>query len=798
MKRERIRSHGNNASAELLRRSLYRARSQVIQQLRKRKRKSGCTGGKGDQSPIEPTPTEQVLTTTIEQPSSNSTKPLPKEEETTPTPTPKIDETASTPTPLIDAVTPTPAIDVTLPTPNPIIAVTSPTPAPTIDVTPIPTPTIAVPTPTSPLTIDVTTPTSPPTIGTAPLSPTTTLPTSPSPDNLIQLSPTSPAEKDATLEQILEILNDLSRNSNSSYQLLCNQLLRDQYLQQELQTPSSPSQISSPSTKSSPQLVAAAPPAISSTAAPQAISSSVPPVGERLPPPNVTISYTEQVRTPTVNPELRPVINIPDMFTTDQLPPSSSSLITTSTNTSSRPVITSVSAATIPQTISNHGNHCNHVVTSCSIMTSSGQVTSSSPPLNKTPDYTEPQPPQLPPRSEFSYLSDLSSLEGLLELLKEKGPLPSSNKGASSTEEMTTRCTCKSMLRCPLHERRKPGPKPRKAAPTPPHTTPVPTPTTTASSNGDQGTIRAKRKYCYRGSKKPYKFIPVNFKDCDLPANKDTIIGTGGLSSTMSPTGPTPKKSGRGGRRSRVAKPINIPPPPPIPPTSSVTTCIQAGLTPISPAPIMSDGKQRPVVTTPPSNTINLVPVPSVTATNFENTKLLKAVPIGNGLYRLEEASEHEVHGAGGSLSKPVFAADLPTLGAGGGVPGPATVAIATTNYNKAPITTPVITQQSSTVEHHPPAPAPPTVKRRRRNRNTAQIENKGSKPTPTTPVAAPNGGTIPSPGTTPDNTAALNQLIERLLESTGAAGAAAAAGLGDDRLLELISSLPNIQPQNC
>ena len=78
---------------------------------------------------------------------------------------------------------------------------------------------------------------------------------------------------------------------------------------------------------------------------------------------------------------------------------------------------------------------------------------------------------------------------------------------------------------------------------------------------------------------------------------------TGSLSSAM---GPTPKKSGRGGRRSRVTKPINIPPPPaPIPPTS-ITTCIQAGLTPISPAPIMTDGKQRPVVTTTPTNTINL------------------------------------------------------------------------------------------------------------------------------------------------------------------------------------------------
>ena len=37
----------------------------------------------------------------------------------------------------------------------------------------------------------------------------------------------------------------------------------------------------------------------------------------------------------------------------------------------------------------------------------------------------------------------------------------------------------------------------------------------------------ARKKYCYRGSKKPYKFIPETFKDCQLPANEDTVIGTG-------------------------------------------------------------------------------------------------------------------------------------------------------------------------------------------------------------------------------------------------------------------------------
>ena len=53
------------------------------------------------------------------------------------------------------------------------------------------------------------------------------------------------------------------------------------------------------------------------------------------------------------------------------------------------------------------------------------------------------------------------------------------------------------------------------------------------------------------------------------------------------------------------------------------------------------------------------VPVTSVSAPNFENSKLLKAVPIGNGLYRLEETTDISA----GGLSEPIL---TPHFGAGG------------------------------------------------------------------------------------------------------------------------------------
>ena len=46
-------------------------------------------------------------------------------------------------------------------------------------------------------------------------------------------------------------------------------------------------------------------------------------------------------------------------------------------------------------------------------------------------------------------------------------------------------------------------------------------------TRNDDAPKPARKKYCYRGSKKPYKFIPETFKDCQLPANEDTVIGTG-------------------------------------------------------------------------------------------------------------------------------------------------------------------------------------------------------------------------------------------------------------------------------
>ena len=66
-------------------------------------------------------------------------------------------------------------------------------------------------------------------------------------------------------------------------------------------------------------------------------------------------------------------------------------------------------------------------------------------------------------------------------------------------------------------------------------------------------------------------------------------------------------------------------------------------------------------MTAPHAPTIS-VPVTSVSGNNLEGSKLLKAVPIGNGLYRLEEANESEMQCD--ALSKPVYQADI-TLGNG-------------------------------------------------------------------------------------------------------------------------------------
>ena len=60
----------------------------------------------------------------------------------------------------------------------------------------------------------------------------------------------------------------------------------------------------------------------------------------------------------------------------------------------------------------------------------------SSPPPQAVPD-------QLPPKTEFNILSDMTSLENLLDILKENSPIM--DPGA-------LRCTCKTLLRCNLHD----------------------------------------------------------------------------------------------------------------------------------------------------------------------------------------------------------------------------------------------------------------------------------------------------------------------------------------------------------
>ena len=294
-------------------------------------------------------------------------------------------------------------------------------------------------------------------------------------------------EKKDTLNEILEILNDLSKNSSHSYQALCSQLLSEYMSGQtgesgacaanisprkmgtisSITIPlqdfpvSSPGMITSSSSSSSTSSTPTSstrPPAtsqttVSSVSRPSPVSSgpsqqttsvsqrssssdlshpeisvissnfntsdiltSGPrPFVKSAPPPNVTIAYNkEPSKPPAINPDLRPVINIPSLFDTPTPPVSS--------------------APQLPTTAPSD------------IVTSSQPTTPSS-----QPDKTAAQPPmtsrckspELPPRSEYNILSDMTSLENLLDILKENSPIR--DAGA-------LRCTCKTMLRCNLHD----------------------------------------------------------------------------------------------------------------------------------------------------------------------------------------------------------------------------------------------------------------------------------------------------------------------------------------------------------
>ncbi|KAL5263893.1 hypothetical protein ACHWQZ_G005092 [Mnemiopsis leidyi] len=385
-----------------------------------------------------------------------------------------------------------------------------------------------------------TTPATPATILPAPVTPPpTVLPTPPAP----------PTEKKDTLNEILEILNDISKNSSHSYQALCSQLLSEYMTGQGSEQtpatspkkrgtissitiplqdfpvhcpamstpaplpPSSTTLLTSSSLRSSTQpstshvSVSSASEKTITTEAPLrppnsespeisviSSTSTARPYVKSAPPPNVTIAYNKEPSKPTVNPDLRPVINIPSFFDTPN-------------PISPAPAVSASAPVAMPTVVSEPG---------CVTSLPQQPVTSS-----------RVKSPELPPRGEYNILSDMTCLENLLDILKENSPIR--DAGAQ-------RCTCKTMLRCNLHDI---GPGKKRQAPIKPRK---------VLTRNDDAPKPARKKYCYRGSKKPYKFIPETFKDCQLPANEDTVIGTAGhASSTSVVTNTTTTKKGRGG-----------------------------------------------------------------------------------------------------------------------------------------------------------------------------------------------------------------------------------------------------------
>ena len=274
-----------------------------------------------------------------------------------------------------------------------------------------------------------------------------------------------PGEKKDTLNEILEILNDLSKNSSHSYQALCSQLLSEYMTGQTGEQATTASNISpikhgtissitipiqdfpvsSPGMTSSSLSTSSSLPLTTqstSTLCPSNSHTSVStenttveasqrvasgeasqpeisvissnfntsdiltattprPFVKSAPPPNVTIAYNKEPAKPTFNPDMRPVINIPSLF-----------------DSPASPAVTSP-----PDT---------PVTSSSEPVTSSQQATTS-----------RAKSPELPPRSEYNILSDMTSLENLLDILKENSPIRDSG---------ALRCTCKTMLRCNLHD----------------------------------------------------------------------------------------------------------------------------------------------------------------------------------------------------------------------------------------------------------------------------------------------------------------------------------------------------------
>ena len=295
----------------------------------------------------------------------------------------------------------------------------------------------------------------------------------------------SPEPRKDTLNEILEILNDLSKNSSHSYQMMCSQLLSEYLTGQNpaelatcqssgpaVEVAASPGKTISSYTVPIQEIPVASPPSLTgsvssssttsltspvtsfSTTSPTIASSSDPdiklvsiapkinpvsraplmrPFIKPSPPPNVTISYNKEPKS-AVNPDLRPVINIPSLDTSPSVTPQIEPVVSLS---NPRPAVT-MTAPQSPMT--------QQAVTSPKIMTSSTHGIPTQ--TNNTTHHVSGSAgargsPELPSRTEFNILSDMTSLESLLDILKENSPI----------QDFTgMRCTCKTMLRCNLHD----------------------------------------------------------------------------------------------------------------------------------------------------------------------------------------------------------------------------------------------------------------------------------------------------------------------------------------------------------
>lgn len=274
----------------------------------------------------------------------------------------------------------------------------------------------------------------------------------------LQPDANAPTEAKAdTLNEILEILNDMSKNSSHSYQLLCSQLLSEYMTPGEQEVPaehraSTPPSVafnplpslpssthlakSSPATLHKPPFLLPILPKSSGFPTSSYQTSPVRSFTRAAPPPNVTIINKD--KNGAVNPDLRPIINLPQMYDPAPQIPVSSPSHTPSLPSSKENLVHSTASLLSSPALS-------------SLLSSSGLANSAlSALLGKTglssSDLSSlfgnnTSCPELPPSSEYNILSDMNSLENLLDILKENTPIVD-----------PPRCTCKTMLRCNLHD----------------------------------------------------------------------------------------------------------------------------------------------------------------------------------------------------------------------------------------------------------------------------------------------------------------------------------------------------------